>query len=83
MVYIGPSYLLYTLRVAVMPNAQNGKKSDSKPEERISKRHSLPPRVRRRYIANYRDGSRRALECVFSRRVSEGLGCVWAIAYGD
>jgi len=26
----------------------NGKKSDSKPEERISKRHSLPPGVRRR-----------------------------------
>jgi len=36
--------------------------------------------------ANYRDGSRRALECVFkpaSRRVSEGLGCKCAIAHSD
>jgi hypothetical protein len=56
---------LYALRVGDDAQRANGKKSDSKPEERISKRHSLPPRVRRRYIANYRDGSRRALECVF------------------
>jgi hypothetical protein len=71
----------YTLRVGDDAQRANGKKSDSKPEERISKRHSLPPGVRRRYIANYRDGSRRALECVFSRRVNEAWG--WAIAHGD
>ena len=35
---------LYTLRVGDDAQRANGKKSDSKPEERISKRHSLPPR---------------------------------------
>ena len=62
---------LYTLRVGDDAQRANGKKSDSKPEERISKRHSLPPGVRRRYIANYRDGSRRALECVFKSAAGE------------
>src|SRR4030095_6374819 len=69
-----------------IPQRANGKKSYSKPENRISKRHSLPPGVRRRYIANYRDRSRRALECVFKSaagEVSEDLCCMCAIAYGD
>ena len=34
---------LYALRVGEDAQRANGKKSDSKPEERISKRHSLPP----------------------------------------
>ena len=64
---------LYALRVGDDAQRANGKKSDSKPEERISKRHSLPPGVRRRYIANYRDGSRRAQECVFKSAGDEKL----------
>ena len=66
-----------------MPNAQMEKNPIANQKSELASDIAYLPGVRRRYIANYRDGSRRALECVFSRRVSEGLGCVCAIAYGD